>query len=76
MKTYFSVLLFFIMLAGHSFAQDLEKTNGSIKNDALNVYISSGDDDLSTDFIRQEIPIINYVRDPKDAQIHIIITFQ
>ena len=62
------------MLAGHTLAQD--KGEGSLKNDALNVYISSNDDDLSTDFIRKEIPIINYVRDPQDAQVHIIITFQ
>lgn len=64
------------MLAAQSMAQDHEKSNGSLKNDALNVFLSSSDDDLSTDFIRQEIPIINYVRDPQDAQVHIIITYQ
>ena len=64
------------MLTGFSLAQDLEKSNGPLKNDALNVFLSSSDDDLSTDFIRQEIPIINYVRDPQDAQVHIIITYQ
>jgi hypothetical protein len=74
MKTHLFVLLLFSMLAGHTLAQD--KGEGNLKNDALNVYISSNDDDLSTDFIRKEIPIINYVRDPQDAQVHIIITFQ
>jgi hypothetical protein len=74
MKTQLFVLLLFSMLAGHTLAQD--KGEGNLKNDALNVYISSNDDDLSTDFIRKEIPIINYVRDPQDAQVHIIITFQ
>jgi hypothetical protein len=68
--------MFFSMLAAQSMAQDHEKSNGSLKNDALNVFLSSSDDDLSTDFIRQEIPIINYVRDPQDAQVHIIITYQ
>ncbi len=76
MKTQLSVLLLFTTLAGHSFAQEREDTTGSLKNDALTVYISSNDDDLSTDFIRNEIPIINYVRDPKDAQVYIIITSQ
>ena len=74
MKTHLFVLLLFSMLAGHTLSQD--KSEGSLKNDALNVYISSSYDDLSTDFIRKEIPIINYVRDPQDAQVHIIITFQ
>jgi len=74
MKTQLLILLLFSMLAGQTLAQ--EKGEGSLKNDALNVYISSNDDDLSTDFIRKEIPIINYVRDPQDAQVHIIITFQ
>ncbi len=76
MKTHLFILLHFSMLAGHSLAQDLERSTGSLKNDALTVYISSNDDDLSTDFIRKEIPIINYVRDPKDAQVYIIITSQ
>jgi len=69
-------MLLFSMLAGRSFAQDIDKGTGNLKNDALNVYISTNDDDLSTDFIRREIPIINYVRDPQDAQVYIIITSQ
>ncbi len=76
MKTQIFVLILFSMLTIHSFAQDLEKSAGSLKNNALTVYISSSDDDLSIDFIREEIPIINYVRDPKDAQVYIIITSQ
>jgi len=76
MKTYLFVLILFSLLAGHAFAQDLEKTAGSLKNDALTVYISASEEDLSTDFIRKEIPVINHVRDPKDAQVYIIVTSQ
>lgn len=76
MKIQIFVLIIFSLLTGHLFAQELEDITGSLKSDALSVYISSNDDDLSTDFIRNEIPIINYVRDPQDAQVHIIITFQ
>ena len=76
MKIQIFVLIIFSLLTRHLFAQELEDGTGSLKSDALSVYISSNDDDLSTDFIRNEIPIINYVRDPQDAQVHIIITFQ
>ncbi len=76
MKTHIFILLLFTTLAGHSLAQEPEDSMGSMKNDALTVYISSNDDDLSIDFIRNEIPIINYVRDPQDAQVYIIITSQ
>jgi len=76
MKTFLFVILLFSMLAGRSFTQDIDNGTGNLKNDALNVYLSTNDDDLSTDFIRKEIPIINYVRDPQDAQVYIIITSQ
>jgi hypothetical protein len=76
MKTQLFVLILFSMMAAQTSGQDLEKKAGSLINDALTIYISSNDDDLSTDFIRKEIPIINYVRDPKDAQVYIIITSQ
>ncbi len=66
MKTCLFVLILFSMLAGHSLAQD----------QGLKVYISSSDDDLSTDFIRKEIPVISHVRDPRDAQVYIIVTSQ
>jgi hypothetical protein len=63
-------------MAGNSLAQDPELNIDSSKNDALNIYISSADDELSIDFIKKEIPVINYVRDPRDAQVHIIATSQ
>jgi hypothetical protein len=76
MKIQILVLIIFSLLTRHSFAQELEDSTGSLKSDALSVYISSNDDDFSTDFLKKEIPIINYVRDPKDAQVYIIGTSQ
>ena len=67
MKTQLFILLLFSMLAIRSFAQI---------NDALTVYISTNDEDLSVDFIRKEIPVISHVRDPKDARVYVIITSQ
>ena len=42
----------------------------TLRKDALNVFMQS------TDFIRKEIPYINYVRDIKDAGVYIIKTDQ
>ena len=48
-----------------SFGQ-VENETDTLRKDALRVYMESDD------FIRQEIPYINYVRDIKDAQVYII----
>ena len=74
MKKSLLVLFMLPVLAGRSSAQDVEKHTGNSQKGALTVYISSGDDDISIDFIRQEIPVITHVRDQGDARIHIIIT--
>ncbi|HAM11462.1 MAG TPA: hypothetical protein DDY34_18710 [Bacteroidales bacterium] len=42
----------------------------TLRKDALNVYMEN------TDYIRKEIPYINYVRDIKDAGVYIISTVQ
>ncbi|MDZ7374185.1 MAG: hypothetical protein ONB23_09470 [candidate division KSB1 bacterium] len=41
---------------------------------APRVYVDCSYCDL--DYIRQEIPYVNYVRDPADAQVHVLITTQ
>jgi len=43
----------------------------TLRKDALRVYMAS-----SSDYIKKEIPFINYVRDLKDAQVYIISTSQ
>jgi len=42
----------------------------TLRKDALNVFMDA------SDFIRKEIPYINYVRDIKDAGVYIITTYQ
>jgi len=76
MKTHLIIIIFFSILTRISFAQDLEKSMGTLKSDALKVYFSSSEEDLSIDFIKNEIPVINYVRDQRDAQVYIIATSQ
>ena len=76
MKVQWLLFIFFSILTRPSFTQDLEKSMEYAQSDMLKVYFSSGDEDLSTDFIKKEIPVINYVRDQRDAQVHIITTSQ
>lgn len=65
-------LLFIIVLcyAMISFSQEAETKSDSLRKDALNVYMSAND------YIRREIPYVNYVRDIKDAGVYIISTSQ
>lgn len=50
-----------------------QKTNAqtdTLRKDALNVFMDA------SDYIRKEIPYINYVRDIRDADLYIITTYQ
>lgn len=58
-------LLFF-----SSYAQEVATKSDTLRKDALNVYMDA------SDYIRKEIPYINYMRDIKDADIYIISTLQ
>jgi len=51
-------------------AQENSATGDTLRKDALNVFMDA------TDYIRKEIPYINYVRDIKDAEVYIISTSQ
>jgi hypothetical protein len=51
-------------------AQEKIEPADSLRKDALKVYMDA------SDYIKREIPFINYVRDIKDAQIYIISTSQ
>jgi len=59
--------IFFVLTA---FSQQAETAADTLRKDAVNVYMES------TDFIRKEIPYVNYVRDIKDAGVYIISTSQ
>lgn len=52
------------------FCQETASTSDTLRKDALNVYMET------TDYIRKEIPYVNYVRDIKDAGVYIISTTQ
>jgi len=63
--------LTFLLLLLCSFsliAQEADETADTLRKDALRVYMDADD------FIKREIPFINYVRDLKEAQVYIIST--
>jgi len=51
-------------------AQQTSSSADSLRKDALNVYMDAND------YIRKEIPFVNYVRDLKDADVYVISTSQ
>jgi len=53
-----------------SYCQELSTKSDTLRKDALNVFMNA------SDYIRKEIPFVNYVRDIKDAGIYIISTNQ
>ncbi|MDP4224057.1 MAG: hypothetical protein Q8868_12170 [Bacteroidota bacterium] len=61
------VLLF---LSVNLFSQDLQQKTDTLRKDALNVFMDA------SDYIKKEIPYINYVRDIRDAGVYIISTYQ
>jgi hypothetical protein len=59
----FALTLFF-------FKASSQETASKLRKDALNVFMEA------SDYIRKEIPYVNYVRDIKDAGVYIISTSQ
>jgi hypothetical protein len=64
------LLLALAFLILDSFSQEAPSQADTLRKDALNVFMES------TDYIRKEIPYVNYVRDIKDAGVYIISTSQ
>ncbi len=58
----------FIIISGN--AQETQNKPDTLRKDALNVFMES------TDYVRKEIPYVNYVRDIRDAGVYIISTSQ
>ena len=52
------------------FSQETTSKSDTLRKDALNVFMEA------SDYIRKEIPYVNYVRDIKDASVYIISTSQ
>jgi hypothetical protein len=53
-----------------SFAQETTTKSDTLRKDALNIFMEA------SNYIRKEIPYVNYVRDIKDAGVYIISTVQ
>jgi hypothetical protein len=58
------------MICLYAFPQENEIKTDTLRKDALNVFMDA------SDYIRKEIPYVNYVRDIKDAGVYIISTYQ
>jgi len=66
----FLILCFLINAAISGFSQEPVEQTDTLRKNALNVFMNADD------FIKREIPFINYVRDIKDAQVYIIAASQ
>lgn len=69
MKRIFSVIVFIILVIPLYCQESALKTD-TLRKDALNVFMES------SDYLRKEIPYVNYVRDIKDAGVYIISSRQ
>jgi hypothetical protein len=64
------LLLAFLMIILQSYSQRAVFPADTLRKNAINIYMES------SDFIRKEIPYVNYVREIKDADVYIISTRQ
>jgi hypothetical protein len=69
MKKTASLIVLVLVYFSTSAQQNTSKVD-TLRKDALNVYMDA------SDYIRKEIPYVNYVRDIKDAGVYIISTYQ
>jgi hypothetical protein len=67
MRNFFLISLF-VSISFEAFSQPELPISDTLRKDALNVFMEN------TDYIRKEIPYVNYVRDIKDAGVYIIFT--
>ena len=66
------ILLFiYINLFGNLFSQKIEKEEN--RTGALKLFIECADCDI--EFVKREITYVNYVRDPKEAQAHVLVSY-
>jgi len=66
-----SILFFLFLSTNFSFAQNEKPL---MKESAPNLFIDCNYCDIN--FIKEQIPVVNYVRDRKDADIHVLYTSQ
>jgi hypothetical protein len=73
------LLLILSTISTFSLSQETTSKYDTLRNDALNVYLStsgSGNSAINSDYFRQEVTFINYVRDLKVADVFIITASQ
>jgi hypothetical protein len=70
-----SLLIILLSIPVLMSGQETAPKSDTLRKDALNVYMTINDN-VRSDYIRKEIPYVNYVRDVKDAGIYIISTSQ
>ncbi|MBK8883762.1 MAG: hypothetical protein IPN67_15710 [Bacteroidales bacterium] len=63
-------LLTFLGIMSSAFSGGIDTKSDSLRKDALLVYMEAND------YIRKEIPYVNYVRDIKDASVYVLSTRQ
>lgn len=64
------ILLALVFLFFNVYSQEALTKSDTLRKDALNVFMSA------SDYIRKEIPYVNYVRDIKEADVYILSTSQ
>ena len=65
------ILLCIIGASQYIIAQEKQSQNELIRNNALKVFFDCHSCDM--EYIKREIPFINYVRDRKEAQVHVMV---
>ena len=73
-RTLSSLILLGLCLAPLSFGQPQEASSEEWKKSALKVFMDCGFCDI--EYIKTEITFVNYVRDRKEAQVHVLISLQ
>jgi hypothetical protein len=64
------LILLLLYCTFNSYSQENLSRTDSLRKDALNVFMET------SDYVKREIPYVNYVRDIKDAGVYIISTSQ
>lgn len=74
MQKKITFLLFFILLVGSNAWADIKDTTAtdSIRKDAIRLFVDCSSCDIS--YLKKNITFVNYVRDTKDAQVHLMVT--
>jgi hypothetical protein len=67
-------LLFLIILPGFGYGQTTPVEADTMRRNAVKIFLDCNECDMN--YIRQEIPYINYVRDVREAQVYILETNQ